>query len=95
MNKTPTYCWDATVLLAWLDEEQTAPLHEIDTIVREIDRNEAILLVPVTAYSEVLEAKHTPEKMAQFKKFLERSNVVVADTTSRRPSSTVLMCSTR
>jgi len=81
MTEKPTYCWDATVLIAWLDEESTAPLAEIAEIVEEIDQRKANLLVPVTAYSEVLEAKHTPQKMEQFKKFLERSNVTVADTT--------------
>ena len=39
------------------------------------------LLVPVMAYSEVLDAKHSSEQMAVFWKFLAKSNVVVADTT--------------
>ncbi len=81
MSKQVIYCWDTSVFLAWLGEEKSAPLGDIDLIIGEIDRGEAILLVPVTAYSEILDAKHTPEQMAKLEKFLSRSNVVIADTT--------------
>lgn len=76
-----TYCWDTSVFLAWLGEEATAPLNDIGLVADEIDRGDANLLVPVTVYSEVLEAKNTPAQMEKFRKFLDRSNVVVADTT--------------
>ena len=59
----------------------TALLNDIALVVGEIDNGDANFLVPVTAYSEVLEVHHTPEQMAKFRKFLDRSNVVVADTT--------------
>lgn len=81
MAKKPTYCWDASVFLAWLGGESSAPLNDITLIVAELDRGDSNLLVSVTAYSEVLEAKHTKEAMERFQKFLERSNVVVADIT--------------
>jgi predicted nucleic acid-binding protein len=80
-NKRTTYCWDANVFVGWLGEESTAPLADIQLVLDEIDSGKAVLLVPVTAYSEILEAKNTPEAMELFRKFLERSNVVVADTT--------------
>jgi predicted nucleic acid-binding protein len=76
-----TYCWDSNVILGWLGGEASAPLDDIQLVIDELDSGKAVLLVPVTAYSEVLEAKHTPNQMVQFKKFLERSNVVVADVT--------------
>jgi predicted nucleic acid-binding protein len=77
----PNYSWDATVFLAWLVEEASAPLLDIDAVVGEIDDDKAVLIVSVTAYSEILEAKNEPEKMAKFRAFLKRSNVVVADST--------------
>jgi len=77
----PKYSWDATVFLAWLVEEATAPLLDIDAVVGEIDEDKAVLIVSVTAYSEILEAKNDPDKMAKFREFLKRSNVVVADST--------------
>jgi predicted nucleic acid-binding protein len=80
-SKRATYCWDANVLIAWLAEESGAPLDDMQLVMDEIDGGRAALLVPVTAYSEVLEAKNTPEQMTKFRRFLERSNVVVADTT--------------
>lgn len=81
MSNRPTYCWDANVFLAWLGEEASAPLGDIDLVRGEIDKGEANLLVPVLAYSEVLEAKHTPEQMEAFRGFLQRSNVDVANIT--------------
>ena len=81
MSNRPTYCWDANVFLAWLGEEPGAPLANIDLVRGEIDKGEANLLVPVIAYSEILEAKHTPDQMDLFRKFLQRSNVEVANIT--------------
>jgi hypothetical protein len=81
MSKRPNYAWDSTVFLAWLGEEATAPLADIAAVVQEIDSGEANLIVSVTAYSEVLEAKHTEEQMGKFRRFLQRSNVVVVDQT--------------
>jgi len=80
-SRLVTYCCDANVFLAWLGEEATASLGDIDLVFGEIDRKVASLLVPVTAYSEVLEARHTPAQMEKFRRLLDRSNVVVADTT--------------
>lgn len=80
-SKRVTYCWDSSVFMAWLGDDAVAPLDNIQLVFDEIDSGKASLLVPVTAYSEILEAKHTAEQMMQFEKFLERSNVVVADTT--------------
>jgi len=80
-SKRVTYCWDSNVLIAWVAEEAGAPLDDMQLVMNEIDVGTAALLVPVTAYSEVLEAKNTPEQMTKFRRFLERSNVVVADTT--------------
>ena len=80
-SKPIIYCWDSNVFLAWLGEEKSAPLANIELVIDEIDKLLAVLLVPVTAYSEVLEAKHTNKQMDKFRKFLERSNVIVADVT--------------
>jgi predicted nucleic acid-binding protein len=81
MSDRPTYCWDASVFLGWLGEEESAPLADMDLVRGEIDSGEAFLLVPATVIAEVLEAKNTPEQMEKFRNFLKRSNVVVADIT--------------
>lgn len=69
------------MFMAWIGEEAGAPLADIDQVATQIDRGDAALIVPVTAYSEVIEAKSTPEQMAKFRAFLKRSNVEVANTT--------------
>ncbi len=77
----PVYCWDASVFLAWINEEAGAPLAYIAQVVEEIDKDQAVLVVPVTIASEVLRAKMTTAQAAKFDAFLKRSNVVVAATT--------------
>jgi predicted nucleic acid-binding protein len=77
----PIYCWDTTVFLAWLNEEASAPLADIDLVAKEIDAGEAILVVPVTIASEVLDSKLNGDQRAKLTAFLKRSNVINADTT--------------
>ncbi len=79
MSKRTVYAWDATVLLAWLEEDENAPLGGIDSVVQEIDGGTATLIVSVVAHTEVLRAKHSEEQMQKFRAFLERSNVLVVN----------------
>lgn len=80
MNK-PVYSWDSSVFIAWLTDDQTAPLTDIGNVIEEVENDRAVLVVSVTAYSEVLAAKHTPEQMVRFRDFLKRSNVTNVDNT--------------
>ncbi len=77
----PIYCWDTTVFLAWLNEEASAPLADIDLVAQEIDAGRAVLVVPVTITSEILDSKLSGEQRAKLSAFLKRSNVINADTT--------------
>lgn len=77
----PIYCWDASVFLAWINDEADAPLADIAQIVDEIDKNQAVMVVPVTIASEVLRAKMTQAQAEKFDAFLKRSNVILAATT--------------
>jgi hypothetical protein len=40
-----------------LNEEQSAPLSDIEIVAKEIDTSEAVLIVPVTIISEILDSK--------------------------------------
>jgi hypothetical protein len=66
-----------------MDEDKSAPLADIDLVASEIDRKDANLLLPVTAYAEILRAKHTQDQMDKFSAFVTRSNVIPADITLR------------
>jgi predicted nucleic acid-binding protein len=81
MSKKPNYAWDSSVFLAWLGEEAGAPLADIAAVAQQIDDGYANLIVSVTAYAEVLEARHSREQMEKFRPFLKRSNVVVFEVT--------------
>lgn len=38
----PVYCWDASVFLAWINDEAAAPLADIAQVVEEIDKNASL-----------------------------------------------------
>ena len=75
------YCWDTSVFLAWINEENGAPLADIQLIAEEIESGKAVLVVPVTIATEVLGSKMSPTQRNKFELFLKRPEVVVAETT--------------
>lgn len=75
------YAWDSGVFIAWLCEEATAPLGDIDLVVREIDGARASLILSVMTYSEILESKYNNDQLNKLDMFLRRSNVIKVDTT--------------
>lgn len=75
------YAWDSGVFIAWLTEESTAPLGDIDLVVREIDSGRANLILSVTTYAEILASKYDEKQLQLLDGFLQRSNVVKVDTT--------------
>jgi len=80
-KQKPIYCWDTTTLLAWLKNEDSAPLADIALVVQEIDSGDATLVIPTTVYTELLEAALSTEQQAVLDAFLKRSNVISADLT--------------
>jgi predicted nucleic acid-binding protein len=80
-DNRPVYCWDTSVFLAWLNEEAGAPLLDIDLVAQEIDKNKAVLVVPVTIISEILDSKLSGDQRAKLNAFLKRSTVINATTT--------------
>jgi predicted nucleic acid-binding protein len=80
MSRT-NYAWDSSVFIAWLAEEKTAPLGNIDMVVREIDGGRANLIFSVVTYTEILESKYSEKQLAQLDAFLRRSNVIKVDIT--------------
>jgi predicted nucleic acid-binding protein len=81
MSKTTNYAWDSSVVIAWLCEEETAPLEDIEAVVTEVDAGKANLIFSVTTYCEILESKYEQEQLDQLDRFLLRSNVRKYDTT--------------
>ena len=80
MNKI-NYAWDSTVVIAWLCDEASAPLVDMELVVNQIDSNQANLIFSVTTFSEILASKYTKEQIEELEKFLKHSNVVRVDTT--------------
>ncbi len=80
-KKLPAYCWDTGTLLAWLLEEESAPLSDIAAVVKEVDAGSAALVLPASVFSEVLMARFNDEQKKVLAKFRQRSNVILADMT--------------
>jgi len=81
MQSKIIYCWDTSVLTAWVNEESTAPLGDIGLVVDELDNNKATLLMSVNTITEMLDAKFTPGQRTKYDLFFKRSNVVMANIT--------------
>jgi predicted nucleic acid-binding protein len=75
------YCWDTDIFLAWLKEEDSAPLADIELIARDIDSKRANLVIPVTVITEVMESRLSGPQRAIWQSFQRRSNVIVASIT--------------
>ena len=76
-----SYCWDTSVLLAWLKEETCHPLADIALVVDEINKGQAFLLIPATTYEELQYSRLTIEQKQTFDGVAQRSNVIVVDLT--------------
>jgi len=75
----PVYCFDTSVLLAWFKEEKDAPLNEIESLINDVHTGKAVLLVPATVVTEILDVNNSASE--QLEEFLERDNVVHCDIT--------------
>ena len=74
--RTPIYCWDTSVVIAWFRAESDKPLDDIELVIRDIEYGRANLLVSVTTYCEVLSIPGFERAAETFRKFLDRSNVM-------------------
>lgn len=77
----PVYSWDASIFVAWLTEDSSVPLGDIDEVAQEIDEKRAVLVVPSLVFSEILQVKNDADKMRHFRSFMTKENVIVADIT--------------
>ena len=73
---TDTYSWDTSVVLAWFKGEEDKPLDDVELVVREIEAKRANLVVSVMTYSEVLAVGDSEDAADQYRRFLQRSNVM-------------------
>jgi predicted nucleic acid-binding protein len=81
MSSKTNYAWDTSVILAWLNDEPSAPLADVGLVIDEIDGDKANLILSVTTFTEILESKYTAEQLDKLNRFLLRSNVIKVDTT--------------
>lgn len=76
-------CWDSCVFLAWFKKEQDKPLAAIEEMIRRVVKNKSTLLVSAISFAEVLDQAGKSDAGTQFRGFVKRTNVVVADADTR------------
>jgi predicted nucleic acid-binding protein len=81
--KKPLLCWDSCVFLAWFQKEQDKPLAAIEEMLREISKDKVSLLVSAISFAEVLDRAGGSDAGTQFRQFVKRENIVVADADTR------------
>ena len=82
MSSKARYCWDTCVFIAWLKGEPDKPLADIRAVASKIDADDGILIVPVTIFTEMQRSKFSTSQWDQFEQALDRSSVIVANTTA-------------
>lgn len=76
-------CWDSCVFLAWFKKETDKPLAAIEEMIRRVVRNKSTLLVSAISFAEVLDQAGKSDAGTQFRGFVKRTNVIVADADTR------------
>lgn len=81
--KKPVYCWDSCTVLAWFKQEKDKPLDDIALVIQEIENDRAVLLVSTILLTEVLDTAKSGSAAADFRNFIDRSSVRLADVDPR------------
>ncbi len=79
-TKQTRYCWDSCAYLAWLCEEDGAPVDDMHAVIAEVEAGKALMILPVTVYTEVLTTK-VRGKAGDFSLFIQNPNVRRAELT--------------
>jgi predicted nucleic acid-binding protein len=82
-DKRQLVCWDSCIFLAWFNKELDKPLPEIERSLRSVVDNKLDLLVSVISIVEVLDKAGVSDAGTQFRGFIRRPNVVLADVDPR------------
>ena len=75
----PRIAWDSCIFLAWFNKEEDKKLHDVELILQDIDSGKNVLLVSVVCCAEVLDRAGESTAGTQFREFVKRSNVIVAN----------------
>lgn len=81
MSKTEQtrYCWDSCAYLAWLCQEASAPIDDMHAVIDEVASGKALMILPVTVYTEVLSVNAPREKRMDFEMFISHRSVIRAE----------------
>jgi predicted nucleic acid-binding protein len=79
----PTYCWDTSVLIAWITNEIRPPgeMEGVHEYVSRIDAGRAALIASVIVLTEMLDANIGAPAAEKLRSIADRSNVQLVDVT--------------
>ncbi|MBI2301805.1 MAG: type II toxin-antitoxin system VapC family toxin [Armatimonadetes bacterium] len=78
-RRTPAFYWDTSVFLAVLKGEAArgASFDAAVELLRRVEAGEAVIVTSEVMVAEVVPFHYTPEKLADFRKWLGREHLVV------------------
>jgi len=79
MNDAPVISWDTSVFLAWLQNEQTAPLDAMNNIIAEMEFGQVRLAASVVLFAELLESTAPPDQLVLFEKLIHDDTILLMD----------------
>jgi predicted nucleic acid-binding protein len=82
-RKISTILWDSCIFIAWFNGEADKPLAEIERILRSVTDGKANLLVSAICLAEVLDLAGESDAGTQFRGFIKRPNVILANVDHR------------
>lgn len=82
-TENPLIAWDSCVFIAWFNGETDKPLAEIERMLRSIAERKSTLLVSSICFAEVLDKAGVSDAGTQFRGFVKRPNVIVANVDHR------------
>jgi predicted nucleic acid-binding protein len=78
-NQRPVYCWDTCVLIAHLKGEVDKPLDDMLVIAKDVDTDNADMLLSITTSAEFDDIVDDPVLSDEYDRFLGRPNVQLID----------------
>jgi len=75
-NKTPIYCWDSNIFIAWIKDEKRSPgdMDGVLEIAERVQRNQAILITSEMLNVELVPCKMPDGAMEKIDRFFKRRN---------------------
>ncbi len=81
--KSELVCWDSSVLISWIKEEDLNRMKVIESVVQNMEKGYCSLIVSTLIYTEVLASTMSDSAIGKFERFMqnkEKVGIIAVDT---------------